>query len=120
MSVQPSVPPDPLARRALLFTPGQRLGWVFRDRSESTGPFPMPPPDPEAMRQSAADHADTAQVRYRRARRYLGLPALIAAAAVLAAALLQATVRLHLNLNGHRLRQAAGGSPSSPASWAWA
>ena len=108
MSVQPSAPPDPLARRALLFTPGQRLGWVFRDRSESTGPFPMPPPDPEAMRQSAADHADTAQVRYRRARRYLGLPALIAAAAVLAAALLQATVRLHLSLNGHRLTAGGG------------
>ena len=108
MSVQPSAPIDPLTRRALLFTPGQRLGWEFRDRSESTGPFPMPPPDPEAMRQAAADHANTAHARYLRARRYLGLPALIAAAAVLIAALLQATVRLHLNFNGHRLTAGGG------------
>ena len=108
MSVQHSAPIDPLARRALLFTPGQRLGWVFRDRSESTGPFPVQPPDPEAMRQAATDHANAAQARYLRARRYLGLPALIAAAAVLIAALLQATVRLHLNMNGHRLTAGGG------------
>jgi hypothetical protein len=108
VSIQSAIPPDPLARRALLFTPGQRLGWVFRGRSELASSFPVPPPDLEAMQQAAAGRADTTQARYLRARRYLGLPALIAAAAVLAAALLQATVRLHLNMNGHRLTAGGG------------
>jgi hypothetical protein len=31
----------------LLFTPGPRLGWVFRDRQELTAPFPEPQPSPQ-------------------------------------------------------------------------
>jgi hypothetical protein len=32
-----------------LFTPGPRLGWVFRDRSELAAPYAEPEPDPRAM-----------------------------------------------------------------------
>ena len=41
MSVQPAYVLD------RLFTPGARLGWVFRDPHRMTAPFPEPEPDPE-------------------------------------------------------------------------
>lgn len=36
---------------ALLFTPGARLGWTFRDRRSLVAPYPEQPPDPDAIRQ---------------------------------------------------------------------
>jgi hypothetical protein len=35
-----------LGARARLFSPGERLGWVFRDRHRFWRPFGKPPPDP--------------------------------------------------------------------------
>jgi hypothetical protein len=64
-------------RRAALFTAGPRLGWTFRDRRLLAAPFPEPPPDPEAIRAAAAQRAQTAQVSYRKFRRYLGIPSAV-------------------------------------------
>ena len=78
-----SMPPAPVApvpvadvadRRASLFTPGPRLGWVFRDRRQLAAPFPEPQPDLEAMREAAAQQADSADKAYRKIRKFLGIP----------------------------------------------
>jgi len=50
MTMQPAVPPGgTTAGERLLFTPGPRLGWVFRDRRQLLTPYPEPEPDPEAI-----------------------------------------------------------------------
>jgi len=73
-----SMPPAPVAdaadRRASLFTPGPRLGWVFRDRRQLAAPFPEPRPDLEAMRAAAAQQAESAEQAYRKIRKFLGIP----------------------------------------------
>ncbi len=79
MSTQPApAGPGPIAeepdRRASLFTPGPRLGWVFRDRRQLAAPFPEPQPDLEAMRAAAAQQAETAEKAYRKIRKFLGIP----------------------------------------------
>jgi hypothetical protein len=61
-------------RRAGLFTPGPRLGWVFRDRRQLAAPFPEPRPDLEAMRAAAAQQAESAEKAYRKIRKFLGIP----------------------------------------------
>ena len=73
MSIQP-LPADALGRRAGLFTPGPRLGWVFRDRRQLAAPFPEPPPDHEAMRAAAERRAQADHDSYRKFRKFLGLP----------------------------------------------
>jgi hypothetical protein len=73
MSIQPP-PADALGRRAGLFTPGPRLGWVFRDRRQLAAPFPEPPPDREAMRAAAERRAQADHDSYRKFRKFLGLP----------------------------------------------
>jgi len=52
---------EPPARR-LLFTPGARLGWTFRDRRSLITPYPEPPPDPEAIRAQAQARLAAAQL----------------------------------------------------------
>jgi hypothetical protein len=79
MSTQPApLAPVPVAdgadRRASLFTPGPRLGWVFRDRRQLAAPFPEPRPDLEAMRAAAAQQAESAEKAYRKIRKFLGIP----------------------------------------------
>jgi hypothetical protein len=82
MSIQ-HIPParTPLARepQAMLFTPGARLGWIFRDRRTLLAPYPEPEPDLEQLREQAAGAAAAAQTRYAKARRWAGKPSLIAA-----------------------------------------
>ena len=73
MSIQPP-PADALGRRAGLFTPGPRLGWVFRDRRQLAAPFPEPPPDAEAMRAAVEQRAQADHASYRKFRKFLGLP----------------------------------------------
>ena len=79
MSTQPA-PVGPVSvtegadRRASLFTPGPRLGWVFRDRRQLAAPFPEPRPDLEAMRAAAAQQAESAEKAYRKIRKFLGIP----------------------------------------------
>src|SRR5260221_569089 len=64
----------------LLFTPGPRLGWVFRDRRELAAPFPEPQPSPQAIGAQAAD----AEQAWRRAWKWIGMPSALVAAMVLA------------------------------------
>src|SRR5258708_40349479 len=46
--------PSGTAASDVLFSPGPRLGWVFRDRREMVIPYPEPPPDQQAVQASAA------------------------------------------------------------------
>src|SRR5690348_5909079 len=82
MSIQPIPPaPAPLRREphAMLFTPGARLGWIFRDRRTLLAPYPEPEPDAAQLREQAAARTTAAQARYAKARRWAGKPSLIAA-----------------------------------------
>jgi hypothetical protein len=72
MTVQPALVLD------RLFTPGARLGWVFRDPRRMAAPFPEPRPDPERTRDQVAARAAAAQARYARARRWVVKPSLAA------------------------------------------
>jgi len=86
MSIQ-HVPPAPLALErepeAMLFTPGARLGWVFRDRRTLLAPYPESEPDLERLREQAAARAAAARARYATARRWAGKPSLVAAVVLL-------------------------------------
>jgi hypothetical protein len=73
-----SVPPPRLALERL-FTPGVRLGWIFRDLRTMLAPYPEPEPDPGRWRNRAAARAEAAQARYDRARRWTVRPSLAAA-----------------------------------------
>ena len=70
MSVQPVLMLD------RLFTPGARLGWVFRDLRRQAAPFPEAEPGPGRIREQVAARAVAAQTRYSRARRWLIKPSL--------------------------------------------
>ena len=74
MSMQPAPVADVADRRASLFTPGPRLGWVFRDRRQLAAPFPEPRPDLQAMRAAAVQQAESAEKAYRKIRKFLGIP----------------------------------------------
>ena len=76
MSVQPAFVLD------RLFTPGARLGWVFRDLRQLAAPFGEPEPDPERTREQVAMRATATQARYARARRWLFKPSLVAGVAL--------------------------------------
>src|ERR1039458_7767218 len=74
MSMQPAPVADMADRRASLFTPGPRLGWVFRDRRQLAAPFAEPRPDLQAMRAAAVQQAESAEKAYRKIRKFLGIP----------------------------------------------
>jgi hypothetical protein len=47
MTLQPAALQDGTAgAEQMLFTPGPRLGWVFRDRRQLISPYAEPGPDP--------------------------------------------------------------------------
>ena len=70
----------------LLFTPGPRLGWTFRDRRTLITPYSEPAPDPEAIRQQAEAQLAAAQRSWQRARKWAARPSLIGAVALMALA----------------------------------
>jgi len=77
----------PAARpQALLFTPGARLGWTFRDRRSLVAPYPEPSPDPEEIRAQAQARLGGAQRSWQRARKWVARPSLIGAIALIALA----------------------------------
>jgi hypothetical protein len=65
-------PPD----RRLLFTPGPRLGWSFRDRRELTARYLEPRPSPQAIAAGAAARAADAERSLRRAWNWAGKPSI--------------------------------------------
>ncbi len=64
------------AGRQLLFTPGPRLGWVFRDRREIAPAYPEPRPDPQVIQARAAARAAAAEQALARAWRWAGKPSI--------------------------------------------
>ena len=72
MSVQPAYVLD------RLFTPGARLGWVFRDPRRLAAPFPEPEPDPAGTRDEVAARVAATQAKYARACRFVVKPSLAA------------------------------------------
>src|SRR5580698_8968078 len=66
----------------LLFTPGGRLGWTFRDRRTLMAPYAEPPPDPGLIRQQAAARAAAASRAYENARTWVLRPSLMLAVLV--------------------------------------
>jgi hypothetical protein len=86
MTIQPpsgsdGAVPEP---QQLLFTPGPRLGWTFRDRRSLCVPYREPPPDADMMRQQAAARLATAQRHWRRALMWALRPSLFILIALLA------------------------------------
>ncbi|MBV9450729.1 MAG: hypothetical protein JO345_33045 [Streptosporangiaceae bacterium] len=69
----------PSGRQRLLFTPGARLGWTFRDRRSLITPYSEPPPDLGTIRQQAVARAATAERSYQRARLWAARPSLMLA-----------------------------------------
>ena len=67
--------PAPTGRQ-LLFTPGPRLGWVFRDRREIALPYSEPRPNPQVIQAQAAARAAGAEQSWARAWRWAGKPSI--------------------------------------------
>ena len=76
--------PAPPGRQQLLFTPGPRLGWVFRDRRELASPYPEPAPSPQVIQARAAAQTAATGQALARAWRWAGQPS-IALAVILVA-----------------------------------
>ena len=72
-----------MERRALLFTPGARLGWMFRDRRQLAFPYPEPPPGGPAFEAAARAQIAAAERTYRNVFRWGGLPSLVAVVVLL-------------------------------------
>jgi hypothetical protein len=60
----------------LLFTPGPRLGWVFRDRRELAAPYPEPEPSPQAIQAQATTRMTAAEQAWQRAWKWIGKPSI--------------------------------------------
>ena len=91
MSLQAHDSSDLLPLRARLFEPGQRLGWIFRDRRQFATVFPEPPP----LRPPVPPHLVAArQAAQQRFRRGLVVTAVIIAAVLVFAVLLTAVASL--------------------------
>jgi hypothetical protein len=78
MAFEMSTPPNPLLAEAL-FTPGPRLGWVFRDRHVLAVPYPEPAPDPRAIAARVAGQAAAAEQALARSRNWVARPSVAAA-----------------------------------------
>jgi hypothetical protein len=65
--------------RQMLFTPGPRLGWVFRDRRELAAPFPEPEPSQQVIQAQAAARTAAAERAMATAWRWVGKPSIVLA-----------------------------------------
>jgi hypothetical protein len=72
----PAAGPAPPVGQDLLFTPGPRLGWVFRDRRELAVPYPEPEPSPHAIQEDAAARIDAAEQAWQRTWKWVGKPSI--------------------------------------------
>jgi len=79
MSFGPAPPFVPGDRRELLFTPGPRLGWMFRDRRELASPYPEPRPAEQLFQAQAAARLMSAEQALARAWRWVAVPSLVLA-----------------------------------------
>jgi hypothetical protein len=81
----------------LLFTPGPRLGWVFRDRRETALAYPEPRPDPRVIQAQAAARAAGAELAWTRAWRWAGKPSIALAVILVLLAGCQESVEASFN-----------------------
>lgn len=72
----PAAGPAPPAGQDLLFTPGPRLGWVFRDRRELAVPYPEPEPSAHAIQAGAAARIAAAEQAWQRTWKWVGKPSI--------------------------------------------
>jgi hypothetical protein len=85
MAMHPAHPrSETTGAEQLLFTPGPRLGWVFRDRRELATPFAEPQPSPQAIQAQATAEVAAAGQAWRRAWKRAGMPSALVAAMVIA------------------------------------
>jgi hypothetical protein len=89
--------PAPTGRQ-LLFTPGPRLGWVFRDRREAAAPYPEPRPDPRMIQAHAAAAAARAEQSWGRAWKWAGRPSIALAVILVLLAGCQRSVEGNFNI----------------------
>jgi hypothetical protein len=97
MTIQPALPPH---QTPLLFEPGPRLGWVFRDRRSLAVPYGEPPPDPRPLASDVAARQARAQRAWRFAVRWAARPLLPLALVSYAAALFLQHVNQHAHTSG--------------------
>jgi hypothetical protein len=83
MTVPPADAGGAVGQRALLFTPGARLGWIFRDRRELAAPYPSSPPDEAGLRQQVEARVQEADDSYQQMRKWAGIPSVTLLLAVL-------------------------------------
>jgi len=76
MTVPPADAGGAPGQRALLFTPGARLGWIFRDRRELAAPYPSAPPDEAALRKQVEARVQEAEAAYQKIRKWVGVPSI--------------------------------------------
>jgi hypothetical protein len=72
----PAAGPAPPANHDLLFTPGPRLGWVFRDRRELADPYREPEPSPHSVQADAAARIAAAELAWQRTWKWVGKPSI--------------------------------------------
>jgi len=82
----PTAAPVPNPGHELLFTPGPRLGWVFRDRRELAAAYPEPEPDARVIQARADERIAAAELAWQRTWKWIGKPSIGLALLLLALA----------------------------------
>jgi hypothetical protein len=98
MTMQPAALHDGITgTEQMLFTPGPRLGWMFRDRRQLVSPFAEPGPDPQAIAGQLTARKEKAQRAWRFSLLWVARPLLPLAVILYAAGALarDATHRAH-------------------------
>jgi hypothetical protein len=84
MTMQPA-PSRITGAEQMLFTPGPRLGWVFRDRHRLVSPYAEPGPDPQAVAGQLTARRERAERAWRFSLRWVARPLLPLAVVLYAA-----------------------------------
>jgi hypothetical protein len=88
------------SQQALLFTPGGRLGWIFRDRRALAAPYPEAPPDEATLREQVAARVQEAEASYEKMRKWVGTPSMVVLIGALLLAGLERAVFGHVTSGG--------------------
>ena len=84
----------------LLFTPGRRLGWTFRDRRQLAAPYPEPRPDPRQIDAEVLGRRARAERAWRFALRWVARPCLPLALVVWALSVFVRDASRHAHTGG--------------------
>jgi hypothetical protein len=87
MTIEPSALAEPaLTPEQILFSPGPRIGWIYRSHRDLIPAFPEPAPDATSIREQAAARVAGEQRRWERARKWALRPSLMVVAVLVALA----------------------------------